>query len=56
MSTITSGDATRIFYKGRPVIFSHGWPLSAEAWDAQTQADVFNADILAFLEAWVPLP
>jgi non-heme chloroperoxidase len=39
MSTITTKDGTRIFYKdwgkGRPVLFSHGWPLSADAWDAQ---------------------
>ncbi|MGF6774361.1 non-heme chloroperoxidase [Paraburkholderia sp. GAS199] len=39
MSTITTKDGTEIFYKdwgsGRPVVFSHGWPLSADAWDAQ---------------------
>ncbi|PVY79880.1 non-heme chloroperoxidase [Cupriavidus alkaliphilus] len=39
MSFITSKDGTRIFYKdwgsGRPVVFSHGWPLNADAWDAQ---------------------
>jgi non-heme chloroperoxidase len=39
MSTFTTKDGTRIFYKdwgtGRPVTFSHGWPLSADAWDAQ---------------------
>lgn len=39
MSTITTRDGTTIFYKdwgsGRPVLFSHGWPLSADAWDAQ---------------------
>ncbi len=39
MSTITVRDGTQIFYKdwgsGRPVVFSHGWPLSADAWDAQ---------------------
>ena len=38
-STITTRDGTRIFYKdwgrGQPVLFSHGWPLSADAWDAQ---------------------
>jgi non-heme chloroperoxidase len=36
---ITARDGTRIFYKdwgsGRPVVFSHGWPLNADAWDAQ---------------------
>lgn len=39
MNTITAKDGTRIFYKdwgsGRPVVFSHGWPLNADAWDAQ---------------------
>ncbi|NUO88148.1 MAG: alpha/beta hydrolase [Cupriavidus sp.] len=39
MSFIASKDGTRIFYKdwgsGRPVVFSHGWPLNADAWDAQ---------------------
>src|SRR5436853_801474 len=39
MSTITVKDGTTIFYKdwgsGPVVTFSHGWPLSADAWDAQ---------------------
>jgi non-heme chloroperoxidase len=39
MSFITTADGTNIFYKdwgsGRPVLFSHGWPLSGDAWDAQ---------------------
>ncbi|MFO1155089.1 MAG: alpha/beta hydrolase [Rhodospirillales bacterium] len=39
MSTITVSDGTSIFYKdwgaGRPVVFSHGWPLTGDAWDAQ---------------------
>jgi non-heme chloroperoxidase len=39
MSSITIKDGTHIFYKdwgsGRPVVFSHGWPLTADAWDAQ---------------------
>jgi non-heme chloroperoxidase len=37
--TITVQDGTQIFYKdwgaGQPVVFSHGWPLTADAWDAQ---------------------
>ncbi|MYT38835.1 alpha/beta fold hydrolase [Streptomyces sp. SID8356] len=41
MSTVTTADGTTIFYKdwgpreGRPIVFHHGWPLSADDWDAQ---------------------
>ena len=39
MNTITVKDGTTIYYKdwgkGQPMIFSHGWPLTADAWDAQ---------------------
>ena len=38
-STITTKDGVEIFYKdwgkGQPIVFSHGWPLSADDWDAQ---------------------
>jgi len=38
-STITMEDGTRIYYKdwgeGWPVVFSHGWPLNADAWQSQ---------------------
>jgi non-heme chloroperoxidase len=39
VSTITTTDGTQIYYKdwgtGRPVVFSHGWPLTADSWEAQ---------------------
>jgi non-heme chloroperoxidase len=39
MGTITTDDGTEIFFKdwgsGQPIVFSHGWPLSADDWDAQ---------------------
>ncbi|SIO63058.1 non-heme chloroperoxidase [Bradyrhizobium erythrophlei] len=38
-TTITAKDGARIFYKdwgkGQPIVFSHGWPLSSDAWDNQ---------------------
>ena len=39
MTTITTKDGTSIFFKdwgqGQPIVFSHGWPLSSDAWDEQ---------------------
>jgi len=39
MSIITTKDGVQLFYKdwgsGQPIVFHHGWPLSADDWDAQ---------------------
>ena len=41
MGTITTTDGTEIFYKdwgpsdAQPIVFHHGWPLSADDWDNQ---------------------
>ncbi|REG49590.1 non-heme chloroperoxidase [Paraburkholderia sp. BL6669N2] len=39
MNVYTAKDGTQIFFKdwgkGKPVVFSHGWPLDADAWDPQ---------------------
>lgn len=39
MGTVTTPDGVEIFYKdwgsGQPIVFSHGWPLSSDDWDAQ---------------------
>jgi len=39
MATIKAKDGTQIYYKdwgaGKPILFSHGWPLDADMWDSQ---------------------
>jgi len=44
--TVVTKDGTQIFYKdwgsGQPVVFSHGWPLNADAWDDQANLVATN--------------
>ncbi|MEO3808849.1 alpha/beta hydrolase [Sphaerisporangium sp. B11E5] len=46
MAHVTAADGTEIFYKdwgsGQPVVFSHGWPLNADAWDGQMRLVAAN--------------
>lgn len=44
MSTFTTGDGTQIYYKdwceGPTVMFSHGWSLSADAWEISVKRNM----------------
>ena len=48
MPTVTTTDGTSIYYRdwgtGQPIVFSHGWPLTAAAWEAQML--FFNAQAI----------
>ena len=48
MNTIPTKDGTQIYYKDwgtrQPVVFSHGWPLNADAWDEQVVLVADNGD------------
>ena len=47
MGYATAREGTSIFYKdwglGRPVVFSHGWPLNGDAWDPQLLHDFIKS-------------
>ena len=53
MSTFKTTDGTQIYFKdwgtGKPVLFSHGWPLDADMWDSQMKFLADNGSrVIAF--------
>jgi pimeloyl-ACP methyl ester carboxylesterase len=51
--TVITKYGVTIYFKdwgnGQPIVFSHGWPLSSDDWDALA-ADIINTDLLAFIK------
>jgi len=60
MPTITTDDGVEIYYKdwgsGQPIVFSHGWPLSADDWDAQLMFFVNSLFIIVGLSVMLLCP
>ncbi len=55
MPYVSTADVVKVFYKdwgeGRPIVFSHGRPLSADDWDAQMLFFLGRATGVAYAEA-----
>ena len=53
MAEFTTGDGTKIFFKdwgsGQPIVFSHGWPLSFDDWDAQMLSSCITATAVGII-------
>jgi pimeloyl-ACP methyl ester carboxylesterase len=57
MSTITTKDGTQIYYKdwsaGEPVVFSLGWPLSSDSWEAHRKLSTPVFRVFDYLMTWI---